>query len=91
MPNTNSAKKRLRQNVQQRLQNRSVKSSVRSQLRKVREAVKAGEVAKAEDEFRVAAKKLDRAGARHILHPNTASRYKSRLQKMIKAAKQGAS
>ncbi len=50
-------------------------------------AVDAGDLEKAEAEFRLAAKKLDRAGARHILHPNTSSRYKSRLQKLIKSAK----
>jgi small subunit ribosomal protein S20 len=56
-------------------------------LRKVREAVGAGEIEKAEAEFREAAKRLDRAGGKHVLHPNTAARYKSRLQKLIKSAK----
>lgn len=50
-------------------------------------AVKAGELEKAEAEFRLAAKKLDKAGARRVLHPNTSSRYKSRLQHLIKTAK----
>ncbi len=87
MPNTVSAKKRLRQNEVRRTRNRSVKSSVRTQMRKVREAVKAGEIEKAETEFRLAAKKLDQAGAKRVLHPNTSARYKSRLQRMIKSAK----
>lgn len=89
MPNTASAKKRLRQNEILRLRNRSIKSSVRTQMKKVRMAVKAGEIEKAEEEFRLAAKKLDKAGARRVLHPNTSSRYKSRLQRLIKAAKSG--
>jgi len=88
MPNTNSAKKRLRQNFARRDHNRAVKSALRSQIRKVREAVKAGEIDKAEEEFRLAAKKLDRAGARRVIHPNRAGRIKSRLQKHIKTAKQ---
>ncbi len=87
MPNTPSAKKRLRQNDVHRLRNRSIKSAVRTQIKKVRLAVDAGDLEKAEAEFRLAAKKLDRAGARNILHPNTSSRYKSRLQKLIKSAK----
>ena len=37
---------------------------------------------------RAAAKGLDRASARRIIHPNTAARQKSRLQRLIKAAKQ---
>lgn len=56
-------------------------------MRKVRQAVQAGELGKAEEEFRLAAKRLDRAGARRIIHPNTAARYKSRLQHLIKKAK----
>ena len=87
MPNTASAKKRLRQNEVRRLQNRSIKTAVRTQMKKVRVAVRAGELEKAETEFRLAAKKLDRAGARGILHRNTSSRYKSRLQQLIKKAK----
>ena len=87
MPNTASAKKRLRQNETLRSRNRSIKSAVRTQMKKVRVAVKAGELEKAEEEFRLAAKKLDRAGARRVMHPNTTSRYKSRLQKLIKSAK----
>lgn len=87
MPNTNTAKKRLRQNEARRLENRAVKSALRSQLRRVREAVTAGDVEKAEAEFRVAVKRLDRAGHHNIIHKNKASRTKSRLQKLIKAAK----
>ncbi len=90
MPNTNSAKKRLRQNVTRRLRNRSVKRAVRTQCRKVREAVEAGEVETAENEFRLATKKLDRAGARNIIHRNAAARTKSRLSARIKALKQTA-
>jgi len=87
MPNTKSAKKRLRQNVARRDENRAVKSALRTQLRKVREAITAGEIDKAETEFRLAAKKLDRAGSHRVIHPNKASRTKSRLQKSIKSAK----
>ena len=88
MPNTSSAKKRLRQNVARRDRNRAIKSGLRTQIKKVRAAVAAGEVAKAEDEFRLAAKRLDRAGAARIIHPNTGARHKSRLQRLIKVAKQ---
>ena len=90
MPNTISAKKRLRQNEALRLRNRSIRSSVRTQIKKVRAAVTEGDFAKAEDEYKVAAKKLDKAGACSIFHPNTSARYKSRLQKLIKAAKSAA-
>ena len=87
MPNTESSKKRLRQNEAKKALNRSIKSAVRKQIRKVREAVAAGEIEKAELEYKDAARKLDRAGARNIFHPNTSSRYKSRLQHLIRKAK----
>lgn len=88
MPNSLSAKKRLRQNEVNRLRNRTVKSAMRTQIRKVRDAVTAGEFEKAEAEFRVTAKQLDRAGAARVIHPNKAARMKSRLQHLIKKSKQ---
>jgi small subunit ribosomal protein S20 len=89
MPTTRSAKKRLRQNVVRRARNRSVKRAVRTQCRKVREAVTTGDAEQAETEFRLAVKRLDRAGAKNIIHPNAAARIKSRLSAQIKAIKQG--
>jgi small subunit ribosomal protein S20 len=90
MPTTKSAKKRLRQNIVRRARNRSVKRSVRTQCRKVLEAVKAGNLEEAEKQFRLAAKKLDQAAAKQIIHRNAAARTKSRLSAKIKAAKQTA-
>ncbi len=88
MPNSKSAKKRLRQNIDRRLRNRSVRTSLRTQIRKVREAVKAGDVEQAEQAYRLAAKRLDQAGAHMLIHPNKAARTKSRLQHLIKKSKQ---
>jgi small subunit ribosomal protein S20 len=89
MPNTKSAKKRLRQDAVRKDRNLAIKREMRNQVRKVREAVKARNVEQAETEFRLVAKKLDRAGARHLLHRNAAARIKSRLSAAIKAIKQG--
>lgn len=50
-------------------------------------AVSEGDFDKADKEFRVAAKKLDRAGAKGIIHRNTASRKKSRISAAIRKAK----
>ena len=88
MPSTKSAKKRLRQNVARRIQNLSIKRAMRTQIRKVREAVNAGDAEAAEAEFRLAAKELDQAGARNIIHRNAAARIKSRLSTRIKALKE---
>ncbi len=67
-----------------------MKSAMKSQIRKVRELVEAGDVESAEQAFRLAAKKLDRAGAKNVIHPNRAARTKSRLQRLIKKQKTAA-
>ena len=90
MPNTNSAKKRLKQNQAHRAKNRAIRSNLRTHLRKVRDAVAAGNIEEADQAYRLAAQRLDRAAARSLIHKNQAARLKSRLQKLIKAAKQSA-
>jgi small subunit ribosomal protein S20 len=87
MPNTASAKKRMRQDAVRRDRNRSTKSSLRTQLRKVREAVTAKDLEKSQTEFRSLVKKLDRAADRKVIHANKAARTKSRLARAIKALK----
>ena len=87
MPNTASAKKRLRQNETRRQRNRAVKSSVRTQIKKVHQALQSGDLAKAEEDFRLAAKQLDQAGSARIIHANAVARRKSRLQRLIKQLK----
>jgi small subunit ribosomal protein S20 len=79
MPHTVSAKKRLRQNAKRRLKNRATKHEIKSYLKKVVVALDAKDSEAATREFRVATKKIDKAAARRILHPNAAARTKSRL------------
>jgi len=90
MPNTPTAKKRLRQNEKLRIANKGVRSALRTQIKKVRNAVAAGNVELASEEFRLATKKLDKAAANHMIHRNAASRTKSRLSQLIKKASQPA-
>ena len=87
MPNCKSAEKRLRQTKVRQARNKAIKSAVKTQVKKVISAVEAGDIANAEEEFKLAAKKLDKAGAKNIIHRNAAARKKSRLQKAIKKAK----
>lgn len=85
MPNTPSAKKRLRQNDKRRLHNRSAKSSMRTQIRRLREAVQSGDSEKAQAEFRAVQKGIDQAASKKLIHKNAAARTKSRLSKLVKA------
>ncbi|MBI3836589.1 MAG: 30S ribosomal protein S20 [Planctomycetia bacterium] len=88
MPNTQSAKKRLRQSLVRRARNRAAKSIIKGQVRKVRDAIAEGNLETAEAEFRLTAKKLDKSAASGIVHDNLAARVKSRLSAALKAAKQ---
>ncbi|MFO0790519.1 MAG: 30S ribosomal protein S20 [Pirellulales bacterium] len=87
MPNTASAKKRMRQDAVRRNRNRSAKSALRTQLRKVRAAITAKNVEESETAYRALVRKLDRAVAAKVIHANTAARTKSRLSTAIKGLK----
>ena len=87
MPNISSAKKRLRQSLARRTRNRATKSELKTRIRKVLELSKAGDAEKTEAEFRTTVKKLDQAAAARIIHPNRASRLKSRISARLKSAK----
>jgi small subunit ribosomal protein S20 len=83
MAHSKSAEKRHRQNVKARDRNRAVKSGLRSQIKKTESAIAAGNAAGAKAEFRVMTKFLDKAAKARVIHPNEASRRKSRLAKRI--------
>jgi small subunit ribosomal protein S20 len=88
MPHTRSAKKSLRRNEKRRLQNRAVKRAIKTQIKKVLTAA-AGPIDQLRAEFNLAAKKLDKAAAKRVVHPNLAARKKSQLAKLVHA-KEGA-
>jgi small subunit ribosomal protein S20 len=79
MPNTPSAIKRLKQSVKRRMHNRIAKKIIKTYTKRTLAAVAAKEFEKAEADYRTTAGKIDKAGARRVLHPNTAARRKSRL------------
>jgi small subunit ribosomal protein S20 len=84
MPHTRSAKKSLRKNEHRRLRNRAVKRDIKTQIKKVLTAAE-GPVDQLRAEFNLAAKKLDKAAAKRVVHPNLASRKKSQLAKLLHA------
>lgn len=57
-------------------------------MKRVLTAANEGDIAQADAAYKEAAVRLDRAGSRGIIHPNATARYKSRLQRAIKRAKQ---
>lgn len=90
MPNTEGAKKRLRQSLVRRDRNRAVKSALRTALRKFREAIVAKNLTEAAERRVSTAKALDKAATKGIIHRNKASRLKSRLVHALKTAQAAA-
>ncbi|HEV3120682.1 MAG TPA: 30S ribosomal protein S20 [Isosphaeraceae bacterium] len=86
MPNTPSAIKRLKQSVKRRMHNRITKKIIKTYTKRALSAVAGKEFEKAEADFRTAMAKIDKAGLRRVLHPNTAARRKSKLARDYRAA-----
>ena len=80
MPNTDSAKKRVRQNETRRQRNKAVRSELKTRVKVAADAVDEGTEGAAEL-IRLAQKRLDKAGARGRIHKNQAARRTSRLMK----------
>ena len=74
-----SAAKRTRQAKVARLRNRETKSTFRTAIKKFDAAYAAADKATAESEMKLAAKLLDSAASKGIIHKNTAARLKSRM------------
>jgi small subunit ribosomal protein S20 len=83
MPHTRSAKKSLRKSKKRRLHNRTVKKAIKSQVKDVLALAKSGSPEELRKEYNAAAKKLDKAAARRVIHPNLAARKKSQLAKLL--------
>ncbi|MDO4502540.1 MAG: 30S ribosomal protein S20 [Coriobacteriia bacterium] len=77
MANIKSQKKRIITNEKSRLRNRAYKAELKTAVRRVREAVAAGDGAKAYAAACYACKKLDQAASKGIIHKNQAANRKS--------------
>lgn len=87
MANIKSQIKRNKTNEKARLRNKAVKSSVKTVVRAAREAISAGDAAKATAAVALAGKKLDKAVSKGVLHKNAAANKKSALAKQAAALK----
>ncbi len=86
MPHTTSAKKRLRQNAKRRAHNRAVLRSVKEGIKGLLKAAAEGKpVEELRKAYNLTAKRLDKAAARRVVHPNLAARKKSQLARLVHA------
>jgi len=82
--NIKSQIKRIKQNEKRRQRNKSVKSSLRTALRTFREAADNG-AENTQELARTAAKKLDVAVSKGVIHKNQAANKKSAVAKRAAA------
>ena len=85
MPNIKSAKKRVKVTSSKTLQNKMFRTQLKTEMKKFEAAVAAGDMALAQEAYKAAVKKIDKAVARGIMHKNAAARKKSQFTKKLNA------
>ena len=81
MPKIKSAKKAMRQARARTIVNKAQRSALRTAVKRVRSSTGAPDAAQA---YLAAARLLDRAARKGLIHKNNAARHKSRLAKLVK-------
>jgi small subunit ribosomal protein S20 len=85
MANTDSARKRIRQNVVRTARNAARKSRMRNFIKKVETAIAGGDQKAANAALREAQPEMQRAAGKGVIHKNTVARKLSRMTARIKS------
>ncbi|KAA8818238.1 30S ribosomal protein S20 [Bifidobacterium vespertilionis] len=85
MANIKSQKKRVLTNEKAHQRNVQVKSAIKTAIRNTREAIASGDKAAAQAAYEVAARRLDKAASKGVIHKNQAANRKSGLAVAINA------
>jgi small subunit ribosomal protein S20 len=83
MANIASQIKRNRQSERRRLDNKSVRSAVKTAMKKFRTAAETGERESAAELYRAAARSLDKAASKGVVHANYAANKKAKMAKQL--------
>ena len=83
MPSHKSTWKRLRQDRKRRVRNVTEKSRLRTAVKKLRALCAEGDTGQTLSELQKTFSLIDKAAKRRTLHPRTAARRKSRLQRLV--------
>ncbi|MFX3624458.1 MAG: 30S ribosomal protein S20 [Ectobacillus sp.] len=86
MANIKSAIKRAATSEERRAHNASLKSDMRTAVKNVEALLNNNDLENAKTAFVTAAKKLDKAVTKGLIHKNAAARKKSRLAKRLNGA-----
>jgi small subunit ribosomal protein S20 len=84
MANTDSARKRNRQNIVRTARNSARKSRMRTFIKKVEAAIASGDRGAANTALREAQPEMQRAAGKGVIHRNTVARKLSRMTARIK-------
>ena len=85
MANIKSQIKRIGQNERRRIRNKGVKSELKTAVRRFREAADGGDAAATTSAFRTAARLLDKAASKGVIHKNQAANRKSAMAQRVNA------
>lgn len=83
MPNTSSANKAMRQSRRRNAINARTKFKFKNAVKETRTLISESNAKDAAESLKKAMSALDKAVKKNVIHKNTASRRKSRLQKAI--------
>ena len=83
--NIKSQIKRIKTNLKSQERNKAVKSELKTAVRRTRDAIASGDKAVAQVALKTAAKKLDKAVSKGVIHENQAANRKSAMAKQVAA------
>jgi len=83
MPIKHAALKQIRKDRARRSRNQAVRAELKTLTKRLLALLQEQKLEEARGLIRLVSKKYDRAASRHIIHPNTAARYKSRLTRRL--------
>ena len=89
LANTQSAKKRIRQNLKRQSRNKLVRTRTRTYVKRAQLALAKGEPAESAEAVQKAVSELDRAASKGVIHRRNADRRKSRMMKRLAKLSKG--
>lgn len=84
MANLKSAIKRVRVNEERRERNKAIKSRMRNQIKAVEALIEANDAENAKTAYQTAARTIDKAVQKGVIHKNNGNRNKARLAKKLR-------
>ena len=86
MANIKSQKKRILTNAKRASRNKAVKSELKTRVKTAVQLTETDGAENSDEAVRLAIKKIDKAAAKGVIHPNQAARRKSRLMAKVNAS-----